>query len=257
MLKKEKDPFKVLGLKPNASIIEVKEAFRKLALAFHPDRDSSYLHRSYLTEKMKDLNFAYSEAKKLLELKKQPEKEAATKDIINSCDKKEKSWSNYYPWFCLFLMVVASPFLPIYNNPPLVMIFAWCLLFLNLLIFLPFVILFFLCFLWAVFLPIILFAEVFAESYEKTKSKSKVKISKNDLLKGFIKRAVLVILFIACFPLFNYLGFNQDLPYILLLLAVGNALGELAGLFYWLFQGKKHEEALQRNLEDALKIVSD
>lgn len=36
-MSKEKDPYKVLGVLPNASVPEIRESYRKLSKMFHPD----------------------------------------------------------------------------------------------------------------------------------------------------------------------------------------------------------------------------
>jgi hypothetical protein len=45
--------FRTLGVKPGTSVDEIKSAYRKLAMQFHPDRNPNGL------EKMKDINKAY------------------------------------------------------------------------------------------------------------------------------------------------------------------------------------------------------
>ncbi len=51
-----KDYYKILGVEKNASDMEIKRAFRKLAGKYHPDKNSS----SDATEKFKEINEAYS-----------------------------------------------------------------------------------------------------------------------------------------------------------------------------------------------------
>lgn len=54
------DPYKVLGISPNATDIEVKNAYRALARKYHPDNyDSSNPLAELATEKMKEINEAY------------------------------------------------------------------------------------------------------------------------------------------------------------------------------------------------------
>jgi len=50
---KSRGPYTVLGLKIGATIDQIKSAYRKLAMQFHPDRNPNGL------EKMKDINRAY------------------------------------------------------------------------------------------------------------------------------------------------------------------------------------------------------
>ena len=56
------DPYKVLGISPNATDIEVKNAYRALARKYHPDNyDSSNPLAELASEKMKEINEAYEQ----------------------------------------------------------------------------------------------------------------------------------------------------------------------------------------------------
>ena len=52
-----KDYYHILGVEKNATSQQVKEAYRKLALQYHPDRNKGDLNA---VEKMKELNEAYA-----------------------------------------------------------------------------------------------------------------------------------------------------------------------------------------------------
>ncbi len=59
------DPYKVLGISPNATDIEVKNAYRALARKYHPDNyDSDNPLADLASEKMKEVNEAYEEIMK-------------------------------------------------------------------------------------------------------------------------------------------------------------------------------------------------
>lgn len=54
------DPYKVLGISPDATDIEVKNAYRALARKYHPDNyDKDNPLADLATEKMKEINEAY------------------------------------------------------------------------------------------------------------------------------------------------------------------------------------------------------
>lgn len=57
-----RDPYKVLGISPNATDVEVKNAYRALARKYHPDNyDASNPLADLASEKMKEINEAYDE----------------------------------------------------------------------------------------------------------------------------------------------------------------------------------------------------
>jgi DnaJ-class molecular chaperone len=54
------DPYKVLGISPNATNEEVKKAYKELALKYHPDKNPGPM-ADYAESKMKEINEAYDE----------------------------------------------------------------------------------------------------------------------------------------------------------------------------------------------------
>lgn len=58
MEKQQKDLYNVLGVSKTASDVEIKKAFRKLALKWHPDRNQNNIDEA--THKMKEITEAYS-----------------------------------------------------------------------------------------------------------------------------------------------------------------------------------------------------
>ena len=59
-----KDPYKVLGVSPDASDDEIKKAYRALARKYHPDNYNGSDLADLAEEKMKEVNEAYDAVKK-------------------------------------------------------------------------------------------------------------------------------------------------------------------------------------------------
>lgn len=55
------DPYKVLGVSPQASDEEIKTAYRKLTQQYHPDRQQDSVMADIATQKMAEINAAYDE----------------------------------------------------------------------------------------------------------------------------------------------------------------------------------------------------
>jgi len=59
------NPYKVLGVSPDASDEEIKKAYRELAHKYHPDRYQDSDLADLASEKMKEINAAYEEIHRL------------------------------------------------------------------------------------------------------------------------------------------------------------------------------------------------
>ena len=54
------DPYKVLGVSPNATDAQIKEAYRELAKKYHPDKYAGNPLADLAAEKMQEINEAYN-----------------------------------------------------------------------------------------------------------------------------------------------------------------------------------------------------
>lgn len=59
------DPYKVLGVSPDASDSDIKAAYRKLSKKYHPDKYADSDLKDLANEKMKEINAAYDEIQKM------------------------------------------------------------------------------------------------------------------------------------------------------------------------------------------------
>ncbi|OHT10277.1 DnaJ domain containing protein [Tritrichomonas foetus] len=92
---KNVDLYTVLGLKHGASIREVKDAYRKAAIKWHPDRFKNQIEKKKAEKKMKQINAAYDvlgdeQKKKMYDLGQDP-------DHPTSQPNDSNMYSNRYP----------------------------------------------------------------------------------------------------------------------------------------------------------------
>ena len=81
-----RDPYSVLGVSPNATDDEIKEAYRKLAKKYHPDINPD---KKLAEEMMKEINLAYDTIKKQRE-------QGINGNNYHSSSSNNTTYSNFY-----------------------------------------------------------------------------------------------------------------------------------------------------------------
>lgn len=84
-----KDYYYILGLKPSATTEDVKKAYRKLSLKFHPDKNDG---DEFFTERFKEIQEAYSV---LIDSSKRQNYDNAKSR--NTSNESQNSGTNYTP----------------------------------------------------------------------------------------------------------------------------------------------------------------
>ncbi len=119
-----KDYYQILGIKPNASDSEIKSAYKKLALKFHPDKNNGDI---FFESLFKDIQEAYeclsnSESRKIYDqgsnnfFKKKQQSTTHTSEPIKE-DKPLKKQTNSIYWiFAVIIILVLFEVASISNN---------------------------------------------------------------------------------------------------------------------------------------------
>jgi hypothetical protein len=97
-----KDYYFILGVARNADNHEIKEAFRKLSLKYHPDRTvpTSYNHERYME---------ICEAYRVLSNKEKRQRyDNASPEATGIIPEIQTSYKGYYPWFALFAVIIVA-----------------------------------------------------------------------------------------------------------------------------------------------------
>lgn len=107
------DPYKILGLAPDASPDEVKKAYRQMAKIFHPDLhpDDPNAH-----EKMNEINEAY-------DMLTNPDKYAAKRAQQEAQDQQQCSWEVVHDYG--FAETIARPAPQPYDSPEIQQVVAY------------------------------------------------------------------------------------------------------------------------------------
>lgn len=87
-----KDPYEILGISPGANDEEVKQAYRRLAKKYHPDKYSNSPLAESASEKMKEINDAYD---RILNDRKHQKRERRNSGYAGAYSNTAKSHFNY------------------------------------------------------------------------------------------------------------------------------------------------------------------
>lgn len=259
------NPYKMLGIPENATIEQIKKAYREKAKQFHPDTAPTYVQEIWANSKMQEINRAYEYFKKhppqiltqqfanpeeenIVSAERYPEtksyNQADTKDYVN-----RKKYSNfekifYGAWIILPAIpaiysttIQAAPETPFYMANVFlraIIIFAY-----GAFLFPPLLLLIalesFLLYMLFIHLPL----KLFKDGYQTKQNKS------------FLNRSVvLILLLLLIYPLIKIQDGFWSGTLLIVIPVIFSILGEISAMIICKFSSQNVKEETEKNLRD-------
>lgn len=241
-----KDLYSILGVKPEATQADLRAAYRNAAMRNHPDRFVSYAQILWATQRMQDINHAYSvlrdpgkrlaydQAHPIPPVWKAKDKVKATPlQPSKKVSREERMFSliGYAVW----LLAAASLTYFQADNPNSKSVGSWAFSFAGMLFVTPFL---FIAILSAIILPCIVVVAYFSKAYSDKRFELD-RAERHNIWRDLFVRILMLCAVVSGLVLsFNW-GINSDILYLILLAWMCGMLGELAAMILWITRVRK------------------
>ncbi|OGO79793.1 MAG: hypothetical protein A2Y21_12035 [Clostridiales bacterium GWC2_40_7] len=246
MKSERKDLYSILGVKPEATQADLRAAYRSAAMRNHPDRFVSYAQILWATQRMQDINHAYSvlrdpakrraynQAHPIPPVWKAKDKvKAAPLQPSKKVSRDEKMFSIIGG--AVWLLAAASLAYFQADNPNSKSVGSWAFSFAWMLFVTPFL---FITILFVIILPCVMVVAYFSKA-SSDKRFELDRTERHNIWRDLFIRIMLLCAVVSGLMLaFNW-GINSDILYLILLAWMCGILGELAAMILWITRGRK------------------